>query len=291
LTDHLGSVTRVENDSGRVVEAISLDPYGNLESERGSEQVALTFTGKPRDAVSGIISIGVRSFDPMLGMWASRDKKKQFWTPYGYGNPLATIDPDGNNDENIVVQPNESKVDLTKPGPFAGESVKADGPSRQFTASQRAQVNKIGKETGCHLCGTKDPGTKTGNFVPDHIPPNKVAAPGEAQNLYPSCKACSNAQGGMLRWMPKTLQTLSIVPFVFDLIDATVRGQEYGVSPWQIMNYELQTGQEYPKPVLIESKVDIQILGPSSIVHLLHSIELENDRQCDERIADSEEKS
>jgi len=100
LTDHLGSVTRVENDSGRVVEAISLDPYGNLESERGSEQVALTFTGKPRDGVMDCSDHGARCLDNKLGMWLGRDKKNTFESPYVYAGNFSSanqmLDPDGN---------------------------------------------------------------------------------------------------------------------------------------------------------------------------------------------------
>ena len=106
LTDHLGSVTRVENDTGGVVESISLDPYGNLESERGSEQVALTFTGKPRDGVMDCSDHGARCLDNKLGMWLGRDKKGQLWTPYGYSiNPISEIDKDG---EKIEFAPGSS---------------------------------------------------------------------------------------------------------------------------------------------------------------------------------------
>ncbi|HGO6178778.1 TPA: hypothetical protein ACK3RU_007930 [Burkholderia cepacia] len=55
----------------------------------------------------------------------------------------------------------------------------------------------MGKESGCHLCGTKDPGTKSGNFVADHIQPTKLAN-GQEQQLFPSCLTGSNAQGGFV---------------------------------------------------------------------------------------------
>lgn len=55
----------------------------------------------------------------------------------------------------------------------------------------------MGKESGCHLCGTKNPGTKSGNFVADHSQPTKLAN-GQEQQLFPSCLTGSNAQGGFV---------------------------------------------------------------------------------------------
>jgi RHS repeat-associated protein len=97
LTDHLGSVTRVENDTGGIVQNISLDPYGNVESMNGSETVALTFTGKPRDGARDVVSFGARDLDTRMGMWMGRDKAGQFDSPYGFStNPLTGVDKDGN---------------------------------------------------------------------------------------------------------------------------------------------------------------------------------------------------
>ena len=81
------------------------------------------------------------------------------------------------------------KSSTLKPGPFAKESIPARGPDRRFTPYERSSINRIGKEHGCHTCGTKDPGTKSGNFIPDHQPPNKLNLEGDAQQLYPHSKA------------------------------------------------------------------------------------------------------
>lgn len=53
------------------------------------------------------------------------------------------------------------------PGPYAGRSVPA-GPSTRPSPIQRLQVDEIGREAGCHTCGSKDPRTKSGMFIPDH---------------------------------------------------------------------------------------------------------------------------
>jgi hypothetical protein len=87
------------------------------------------------------------------------------------------------------------KAKTLKPGPHAGDSIPARGPGRDFTRGERDAVNKIGEETGCHTCGEKTPGTKSGDFVPDHQPPSKLA-PGAQQRLYPHCLSCARTQGG-----------------------------------------------------------------------------------------------
>jgi hypothetical protein len=91
-----------------------------------------------------------------------------------------------------------ARPNTLQPGPHSGESIPARGPQRDFRPGERAKVNEIGRDTGCHTCGTKNPGTKSGNFVPDHQPPSKVNPLGSPQNLYPHCKTCSNSQGGTL---------------------------------------------------------------------------------------------
>lgn len=88
------------------------------------------------------------------------------------------------------------------PGPYAGESIPARGPQRNFTAAERTEINRIGSEGGCHVCGTTEPGTSTGNFVLDHQPPNALSF-GRAQRLYPQCLTCSLRQGGYLSQYPK----------------------------------------------------------------------------------------
>ena len=83
-----------------------------------------------------------------------------------------------------------------EPGLFAGAGVPARGPERDFTPSERDAINEQGRDTGCHTCGSTDPGTKSGNFVPDHQPPSALNTTGASQTLYPHCLGCSQTQGG-----------------------------------------------------------------------------------------------
>lgn len=93
----------------------------------------------------------------------------------------------------------EGKKDTLQPGPHAGDSVPARGPDRDFDKGERGQINEIGGQSGCHTCGSTDSGTSSGNFIPDHQPPNALNPNGGAQQLYPHCLSCSRVQGGQVR--------------------------------------------------------------------------------------------
>jgi RHS repeat-associated protein len=82
-----------------------------------------------------------------------------------------------------------------QPGSFAGESIPATSSAQMFTPAERAQINAIGSRTGCHTCGTRTPGTKSGNFIPDHQPVSALNAANAPQRLYPHCLNCSREQG------------------------------------------------------------------------------------------------
>ncbi len=88
-----------------------------------------------------------------------------------------------------------STASTLEPGQFAGRSIPARGPG-PVNASEQSAINEIGGQTGCHTCGTTNPGTKSGNFVADHQPPSSLATP---ERLYPHCIRCSNSQGGVVR--------------------------------------------------------------------------------------------
>ena len=85
------------------------------------------------------------------------------------------------------------------PGRFSGESIPARGTGRNFTTEERREINRIGREMGCHTCGTKEPGTPTENFILDHQLPNAWNPLGKPQRLYPHCLTCSLRQGGWIR--------------------------------------------------------------------------------------------
>jgi RHS repeat-associated protein len=82
-----------------------------------------------------------------------------------------------------------------QPGPYAREAIPATSRDAVFSTAERTEINRIGNQYGCHTCGTPSPGTRTGNWVPDHQPPTALTPPGMPQWLYPHCIGCSDSQG------------------------------------------------------------------------------------------------
>lgn len=57
----------------------------------------------------------------------------------------------------------------------------------------------MGETQGCHTCGARIPGTKSGNFVMDHQPPNAINPENGPQRILPQCLNCMRRQGGEVR--------------------------------------------------------------------------------------------
>jgi HK97 family phage portal protein len=120
------------------------------------------------------------------------------WTGGGAAGSAANADEgrvltDANPDELVPgAQYAQSRTRGVGPGPYAAESIPAEGPGRNHSQEVRTGINRIGRLTGCHDCGTLNPGTKSGNFIADHQKPNAINRPGVAQRLYPHCQICSN---------------------------------------------------------------------------------------------------
>jgi RHS repeat-associated protein len=102
-------------------------------------------------------------------------------------------------------QKDTPKASTLEPGPYADKSIPARSTARDFTKAERAEINKIGADTGCHTCGTTTPGTKSGNFILDHQPPSALLLPTDPmQVLLPHCKSCSASQGGTVSAIKRT---------------------------------------------------------------------------------------
>lgn len=120
-TDHLGSTRLVTNQTGAVVSRHDYLPFGwelysgltgrtnghgYLTSPEGVHTPTQRFTGKERDAETGLDYFGARYLSGVLGRWTGADPKgfsartianPQKWNKYAYvlNNPLALVDPDG----------------------------------------------------------------------------------------------------------------------------------------------------------------------------------------------------
>lgn len=83
-------------------------------------------------------------------------------------------------------------------GSFARESIPTRSSNRDFTAREREEINRIGHRYGCHTCGSRDPGTSSGNFILDHQRASRLNSPDQPQLLFPQCLSCSARQGGLI---------------------------------------------------------------------------------------------
>ncbi|MBU7019124.1 MAG: RHS repeat protein, partial [Theionarchaea archaeon] len=98
--DHLGSTRLVTGDSKNIVGAVTYRPFGELETEEGSEDYL--FNGKEKDSTE-FYYYGARYYDPEIGRFATRDALSGFpanpqtLNKYTYcvNNPLKYVDPAG----------------------------------------------------------------------------------------------------------------------------------------------------------------------------------------------------
>ncbi len=68
-----------------------------------------------------------------------------------------------------------------------------------FSDEERLQINEIGARSGCHTCGTKNPGTRSGNWIGDFQPPGALNWASQKQRIYPHCLFCKKCQGAGVR--------------------------------------------------------------------------------------------
>jgi RHS repeat-associated protein len=110
LTDRLGSVRAVMNNSGQLVNTLSYDAFGvssatasgvAVNSEVTAPGVAdrFRYAGYQYDAATGLYYVGARWYDPSQGRWLSRDPLglAADSNPYRYvsNTPTNGVDPSG----------------------------------------------------------------------------------------------------------------------------------------------------------------------------------------------------
>lgn len=176
-------------------------PYGDTRPPPIPFVVAPITTTEPEAPQEATPVAPNLSTDPHGGRPNDRTRMSE-GPPPAEANPPAT-EPDPEPSPPPAAPPEETseadsatRPSTLAPGPYAGRSIPARGPGRDFTSSERAEGNLIGRDTGCHTCGSPDPGTRSGNHVLDHQPATRLAPPGAPQRLYPHCIRCSRRQGG-----------------------------------------------------------------------------------------------
>jgi RHS repeat-associated protein len=106
ITDHLGNVRSVVNQSGTIEQATDYYPYGLSFSNNNLTKNRYLYNGKEiqnqtlSSQFFGMYDYGARYYDPVIGRWMGVDPltvKMPNWTPYRYAfnNPLRYIDING----------------------------------------------------------------------------------------------------------------------------------------------------------------------------------------------------
>ncbi len=100
--DHLGSTAWVTDTAGIGVQHFRYLPFGEplYSKKTGTFSSRYTFSGKERDAESGLNYFGARYYNSDLSIWISVDPmvdKYPNLSPYTYcaNNPVRIVDPDG----------------------------------------------------------------------------------------------------------------------------------------------------------------------------------------------------
>jgi RHS repeat-associated protein len=74
LTDHLGSVTGLLNNSNTLIDGLVYDAFGNVTNETSpSNGDRYAFTGRERDVETGLQYNRARWYDPSTGRWITQD--------------------------------------------------------------------------------------------------------------------------------------------------------------------------------------------------------------------------
>ncbi len=100
LTDRLGSVRNLTDNSGVVQDTITYDGYGNATETNAASGDRYKFTGRELDSETGLQYNRARYYDPASGRWTSQDPLgfeagDENLYRYVANNPLDNIDPSG----------------------------------------------------------------------------------------------------------------------------------------------------------------------------------------------------
>ncbi len=110
--NHLGSVQLLTKDTGSVIdERISYRAYGQTRCvdatcSGGVQPTNATraFTGHDNDGGTGLVYMGARHYDPVVGGFLTFDPAGQYASPYAYvgNNPTNAVDRDGQYGEELI---------------------------------------------------------------------------------------------------------------------------------------------------------------------------------------------
>jgi RHS repeat-associated protein len=172
----------------------------------------------------GVTVYGYRYYTPKTGQFLGRDPigEEGGYNLYGFV---------GNDGVNWIDYLGWQPKNLPGIGPYAppsGGIPISPGHGRPTAAQQRA-ANELFEEYGCHSCGEKCAGTKSGNAVFDHQPSRSLGTPREG---YPHCLKCSRIQGGVVRVILRQamgLATIGSILLTPITAEAANEGADFGI--------------------------------------------------------------
>jgi RHS repeat-associated protein len=110
--DLSGNPVAASDSTGQIIWRESYRPYGErLKNEAASQTNSQWYTGHRQDADTGLVYMGARHYDPLMGRFLSidpvgfRESNPHSFNRYAYANnnPMKFIDPDGRAVHAIVI--------------------------------------------------------------------------------------------------------------------------------------------------------------------------------------------
>ncbi|WP_420707784.1 MULTISPECIES: DUF6531 domain-containing protein [Streptomyces] len=214
ITDLVGTPTELVDETGHVAWYCRRTLWGA--TARNSDATAhtpLRFPGQYEDQETALHYNFHRHYDPdtaryvtpdPLGLEPAPNPSAYPHNPHTWSDPLGLAPEDCKKNKRQRSDPEK----VCTIGDYAQESIPAQSKSQKFTSEERQQINDLGRQFGCHSCGSKDPMSKGGNFVPDHQPISSWVPDGTPQRLYPQCLPCSRQQAGWARQLAPIMKPL-----------------------------------------------------------------------------------
>ena len=166
VTDHLGSVRVVEDQSGTVCESNDYYPSGSRWKDPTSKVSTnrYRFSGKEEQTLGdlGYLDFGARMYDPALGRWFTQDplaEKYYSVSPYAYcnNNPIKLIDPDGMKIDTTMLSKDQMAIYRKAADVLVGSSNLFATMYRSLEQSSEVYAIEFGQtaldQSGSHVSG------------------------------------------------------------------------------------------------------------------------------------------